>query len=50
MIKNTSKIHFWNFDIFVKTIKLWYWLQSQNNNAMWHHNVFYDYEVINMNL
>jgi hypothetical protein len=38
------------FNICVKTIKLWYQLQSQNHNAMWHYNVIYNYVVINMNL
>jgi hypothetical protein len=44
------KIHFWKFDLCVKTIKSWYRLQPQNGNVMWHHNVFYCYTVIIMNL
>jgi hypothetical protein len=43
-------MHFWKFDICVKTIKLWYWLEMQNDNAMWYHNVFYNYVVVNMTL
>jgi hypothetical protein len=39
---------FINSNIFGKTVKLWYWLQSQNHNAMWHYNVMYNYVVINM--
>jgi hypothetical protein len=47
---NTLKIDYWKFDICVTIIKLCYWLQSQNDSAMWHHNVFYNYAIININL
>ncbi len=48
--KNTLKIHFQKFDICVENIKSWYQLQLQNHNVMWHHNSFYNYTIINMNL
>jgi hypothetical protein len=50
MIKNTLKYIFEKCDICVKIIKSWYWLQLQNHNAKWHHNVLYNYVVMNMNL
>jgi hypothetical protein len=50
MIKNILKIKLREFNICVKNIKSWYSLELQNDNATWHHNVLYNYIIINMNL